>query len=383
MKEASQSAEVPRIMFVYWGRRGALTRFALELGYTIVADENIGASISVSRQNVDFDAYRNLGAALFPVDTFARNIGAVIQSWRIPILRRRFLARLQQNHTHAVVDLMPHVWSPLVAPAVQHAGISYVAIAHDADAHPGDATAVVKRTSDYTLRRADHVITLSHTVADRLVEIGWVPPDKISVLFLPDLRHGASRDQRSERNPGDPIRLLFLGRIMRYKGLSLFLDLVEHLRANGIAVAPGVFGEGSLGSNDARLARMDIEIVNRWLSDQEVGDVLRSYDALVVSHIEASQSGVVAAAFGASLPVIATPVGGLVEQVIEGKTGVVAAAANAPSLAEAVQRLFFTPGLFQQLCHNIKSTRNERSMDRFVRECISTVGGMSRSMLKN
>ena len=361
-------------MFVYWGRRGAMTRFALELGYTIVADENVDASISVSRQNVDFDAYRNFGAALFPVDTFSTNIGAVAQSWRIPILRRRFLARLQQDHTHTVFDLMPHVWSPLVAPAVQHAGISYVALAHDAGAHPGDATAVVKFTSDYTLRRADHVITLSHTVADRLVAINRVPRDKISVLFLPDLHHGASCGQRSERNPGDPIRLLFLGRIMRYKGLSLFLDLVEHLRTNCIAVAPGVFGEGSLGSSDARLARMDVEIVNRWLSDQEMGDVLRSYDALVASHIEASQSAVVAAAFGANLPVIATPVGGLVEQVIDGKTGIVAAAANGPSLAEAVQRLFFTPGLYQQLCHNIESTRNERSMVRFVRECISTVG---------
>lgn len=353
-----------------------MTRFALELGYEIAADENIAASISVSRQNVDFSAYRNLGTVLFPVDTFSRHIGAVAQSWRIPILRRRFLARLKQDHTHTVFDLMPHVWSPLVAPAVQHVGISYVAFVHDADAHPGDATAIVKPASDYTVRHADHVITLSHTVADRLVAVGRVPRDKISVLFLPDSHYAASRGRRSERNPGDPIRLLFLGRIMRYKGLSMFLDLVEHLRANGIAVAPGVFGEGSLGSNDARLARMNIEIVNRWLSDQEVGDVLRSYDALVASHIEASQSGVVAAAFGAGLPIIATPTGGLVEQVIDGKTGIVAVAANAPSLAEAAQRLFFTPGLYQQLCHNIESTRNERSMARFVRECISIAGGI-------
>src|SRR5262249_36459532 len=158
----------------------------------------------------------------------------------------------------------------------------------------------------------------------RLLASGRMHPDRLSTLFHPDLHFAGPHIQRQSPARGTPLRLLFLGRIMPYKGLSLFLDTVARLRAEGIAVCPGGFGEGPIESHAQRMAEMGVTLLNRRLSDQEVGDALLRYDALVASHIEASQSGVVAAALGAGLPCVVTPVGGLIEQIADGETGIVA-----------------------------------------------------------
>jgi glycosyltransferase involved in cell wall biosynthesis len=92
---------------------------------------------------------------------------------------------------------------------------------------------------------------------------------------------------------------------------------------------------------------------------------------MVLSHVEASQSGVAAAALGAGMPVVATPVGGLIEQILDGRTGVVALRADAAALSEALEDLLLNPVLYNSICANIAATRETRSMGRFAKECIA------------
>jgi glycosyltransferase involved in cell wall biosynthesis len=149
------------------------------------------------------------------------------------------------------------------------------------------------------------------------------------------------------------------------------LDALDLLADDGIAVELGVFGEGPLGPNAERLKRLGAEVVNRWLTGRELATILSRFHAVVLSHTEASQSGIAAAAFGAGLPVIATPVGGLMEQIIDGQTGVLALRADAPNLAEAIKRLMLDPTLYRAIRHNIAATRENRSMAHFVKDCAS------------
>ena len=147
--------------------------------------------------------------------------------------------------------------------------------------------------------------------------------------------------------------------------------MVEILRHEGIAVEIGVFGEGALGANAVRLEAMRAEVVNRWLTESEIAAILPRFHALVFPYTEASQSGVAAAAFGAGLPIIATPVGGLVDQVIDGVTGVIARQVDARGLSEAAKRLLFDEAAYRTICDNIASSREQRSMRSFVREIVS------------
>lgn len=366
---ARESAEPARVTFVYWGRKG-LSWLALDVARAAVNIKHVRAAVCVSRQNDRFADFAELGDVLVPVTTFSNNVGACLQAWRIGLLRRQMTAHVRAHQSRAVIELMPHVWSPFVMPAIQALGVRHVTIVHDATPHPGDLRSTAASwLLARAIRRADLVLTLSRHVAADLRRHALVRDDRVHTVFLPN-HQIESNGQRRSRQPDEPLRLLFLGRILPYKGLPLFVGMLEELKRRGLAVAGGVFGEGPLGPSAARLAALDTEIVNRWLTDAEIEQALTRFDAVVLSHTEASQSGVAALALGAGLPVIATPVGGLREQIQDGETGVLAERADPVALADAAIRIIRDPALYSRLCQNIAAQGQERSIHRFVAQCL-------------
>jgi glycosyltransferase involved in cell wall biosynthesis len=247
----------------------------------------------------------------------------------------------------------------------------YVTIIHDAVGHPGDRTGLIMPWLRSEAYLADLVVTLSRAVADKLVELG-VPSERVLPLFHPDLTYGGAPEPR-ERAAGTPLRLLFLGRIMKYKGLPLLIDAVEALQAQRVVVRLGVAGSGDLGPECARLSRLGAEVINRWLGDSEIRPLLARYDALALPHIEASQSGVAATAFRGGLPVVAMPVGGIFEQVIDGERGILAANENTDALAVAIRRLATDAALYNRISTHLCQTAADRSMATFVRAVVASI----------
>lgn len=330
----------------------------------------VQATISVSRQSEEFASFASFGDALFPVDTFRSARGALAGLWGIPRLRRQLAGKIARDRIQAVVTIMPHVWTPFMVGAIRAAGARYVTIIHDAKAHPGDPTAIVNRLLLTEARHADRVVTLSESVRDGLVRAGVAQPERITSLFHPDFAFDASHAPK-RRVQGSPFRLLFLGRILQYKGLGLFVEAAELLRGRGIPVEIGVFGEGSLSPFEERLAALGAEVVNRWLSEDEIADALARYDAVALSYVEASQSGVAAAALGSGLPVVATPIGGLREQIRDGQTGLLAREVSAAHFADAVERLAGDARLYDEIATTLRETAGERSVRRFTEALVA------------
>ena len=359
-----------RVMFLYWGRRG-LTQFTYEIAQAAIADNSLFATISVSRQNESFEKFNLLGPNLFAIDTFSLSIGAIAGSWRIPIIRRQLAKWLLQDRTQIVIELMPHIWSPFIADTIRRAGARYVTIVHDADTHPGDyRTGAVKTILDRAICKADLVFTLSEAVAGRVASLALIPSSKICTLYHPNLTYCSSPIIRTGGS-SKGFRVLFLGRIMPYKGLPILLDAVELLRSENIPIEIGVLGEGPLGLCADRLRDMGAEVVNRWLSDEEIAAALQRFDAVVLPYVEASQSGIAALALGAGLPVVASPVGGLLEQIVDGETGIIAHRTDAAAIASAVKRLATNISLCNNIRHNILKRQGERSMPRFITDCVN------------
>src|SRR6185295_13022072 len=242
----------------------------------------------VSRQSELFGAFTEFGSSLVAVDTFSSNLGALSSSWRIPIVRRRLYDELAARRIEAVIDLMPHVWSPFVTAVIRGAGALYVPIVHDAIAHPGDGTGWANWLIGRSTAGADLVITLSEAVAQELLSSGRVEEPKLRTLFHPDLSYVPAHPGRGLER-GLPKRLLFLGRLMKYKGLSLLLDALEILRNENVSVTLGVFGEGNIDDELPRLHLFGAEVVNRWLASEEIAGVLGRFDAVVLPYLEASQ----------------------------------------------------------------------------------------------
>lgn len=356
-------------MLLYWGRRGALSRFTLELARVATSTAGVQVSVSVSRQNEAFASFAPMGDALFPVDTFSSASGALLGASRLLAVRRALARRLAHDRTDAVVALMPHVWTQLTLDVVRNAGARYVTIVHDAVPHPGEKGRALHRWLLREAEAADHVVTLSRAVAGQLANTSSVPAQRISTSFLPDITY--SHAAPFTRPDGDDFRLLFFGRVLPYKGLERLVAAVEQLQASRRRVSLGVYGEGHLEGLDARLRAVQATVVNRWIGEGEVADIFAQHDAVVLSHAEASQSGVAAAAFGAGVPVVALPVGGLVEQVRHGETGLIAARPDVPALADAIATLVDDPALQRHLRSGIARTRSERSMTRFFDDLLT------------
>lgn len=352
------------VMFLYLGRRG-LSRFTLELAQSIAEIPDMHATFCISRQNEIFSEFAGTGCGVLPVDTFETAGGAFSRGYRVRSLYRNILGELTRQRSAGVVTLMPHVWTPLVAPQIRRHGFRYLTVIHDACRHPGDATGFMNGWALRDALSADPVVTLSRSVARSLAAAGAVPRDRLVTLFHPDLRFDGSAPAHT---PARPFRILFFGRILAYKGLSPLLDALELLRAENIPVKLGVFGEGALGPLRSRLEALDAEVVNRWIADHEVSEIFSRHDAVALPHVECSQSGVAAVALGLGLPLVGCRVGGLTEQIRDGETGVVAGTADASGLAAAIGRLAGDRRLYTAICRHIQKSRWERSMRRFAEQ---------------
>jgi glycosyltransferase involved in cell wall biosynthesis len=143
-------------------------------------------------------------------------------------------------------------------------------------------------------------------------------------------------------------RLLFFGRILPYKGLSLLLEAFIRI-ADRHDLYLTVVGSGNPDSRAARLAAHPrVLLDNRWIPETEVAAIFASADLVVVPYVEASQSGVVATAYGMGIPVVVTPVGGLREQVTGGETGLVAVDTTSGALADAILTLCTDTALYNR-----------------------------------
>jgi glycosyltransferase involved in cell wall biosynthesis len=76
-------------------------------------------------------------------------------------------------------------------------------------------------------------------------------------------------------------------------------------------------------------------------------------------------------ALGAGLPVVASRVGGLAEQVKNGTTGVLADGSDPASLAAAIRRLATDRKLYAAISAHIRRTAWERSMRRFAEQLVA------------
>lgn len=356
---------VRRIALLYWGRRGAFPRLVLDLWRATRDRDDVRFSVYASSSNALIDVYRDeLGPDLNVLKTFESVRGALGGVVRAGALRRDVREVLQGKD--AAVWIIPHVWTPLVAGAIRSVVPMQAAIIHDAHPHPGDVTALATPWINAAALRMDRVFTLSDAVADTLISEGRIAEPRLHRLFHPTFSLGASAPGNAVAHPPDaPLHVLMFGRLAAYKGLPLLVEAADLAARAGVAMRLGVFGEGSLDGMETRLAALGAEVCNRWIDDAEASKVFARYDVVALPYRSASQSGVAAVALGAGLPVVATNVGALAEQVRNGVNGLVTRV-DAADFSAALVRLATDATLRQALAEGAKTYAATYSMAAFV-----------------
>lgn len=171
--------------------------------------------------------------------------------------------------------------------------------------------------------RAKKILVPSRASRAALLEAG-VAAAKVEIL--PNGLEGGEWSARPARTPGQTFVVGFVGELSERKGIDRLPELVEGLEAAGIKnFAFRVIGEGLSSPEFARELKEKFrgrEATVKFLGRREdVKPLLQEIDALwVPSRQEPFGIVLIEAAFS-GLPVVAAPVGGIPEIVIEGQTG--------------------------------------------------------------
>jgi glycosyltransferase involved in cell wall biosynthesis len=234
----------------------------------------------------------------------------------------------------------------------------------------------------FLLEETDHIFAVCEWVRAVLVANG-VPSGKITLsrqgTRTPSTSPAGATTRAASPGPSSPVRLAFLGRIDRVKGINILIDalaLLPHLelRLDVFAVAQGEEGR-QLEKELAAQARSDRRI--RFMPPMAANDVverLRGYDALLVpSQVLETGPLVIYEAFAAGIPVVGSALGGIAELVRNGETGVLVGERSATAWADAIRRLVGEPGLLRKLKAAPKPTRTAMDAARDAAEVYSAL----------
>lgn len=241
-----------------------------------------------------------------------------------------------------------------------------VLTAHNVNAakRDGNDSWLNRKTLAIQYRLSSHLFVHTEKMRAELCADFAVPIDKVSVIpfGLNDTspRTGMTGTQ-ARRNLGlelDELVLLFFGQIAPYKGLHYLIEAfpaIHRQQPNVRLVIAGKVKRGSeeywrslesiltgLGRSERILCRIE------HIPDQDIEIYFKAADALVVPYVQIFQSGVPFLSYSFGLPVLATDVGSLGEEISPGENGFVCKPCDANDLASMIAR-FADSSLYREL----------------------------------
>jgi colanic acid/amylovoran biosynthesis glycosyltransferase len=200
------------------------------------------------------------------------------------------------------------------------------------------------------LKHADGVTTMNTDMRDRLVELGADPATTVVLSMGADVAAIRPLAAAAERRLG---RILFVGRLVEKKGVSVLLEALRLLDGRGYDLR--LVGDGplrpQLTSLSAGLAATFVGVLGREALAAEYGAASIAVFPSVAA-ASGDQDGLPVAlleAMSAGCAVLASDLPGLRDAVVDGESGLLTAPGSAQALATALGRLLGDPALCDQL----------------------------------
>jgi len=332
------------LLLWYWGRRGFPVRLVENLTQELSGRPNVVLSRSLSRQSEGFKTDINPQFPNYYVDTYRGFPSAAVALFRVSRQRSELANFAKQIRAEVVFVPMRHTFGPLVLPALRRQGLRVLLAVHDALPHPGESYPFWQKHFRLDLKGTDGIIVMSHYVANLMSHTYRYPRERMFFMPLPAPRFAVSSQARTFP-AGRPWRMMFFGRIREYKGLELLAQAYAKLQKQ-YPISLEVVGEGHVAALDVLAALPGVTIENRWVPEHEVPLVINRADIVLLPYTEASQSGILATSYALGVPAIATPVGGIPEQVLAGETGLLTTNTSGEALAASIATLISDPDLY-------------------------------------
>lgn len=230
-------------------------------------------------------------------------------------------------NANIVVQIMPSPFDLVVDYLTsKNQFVHLIRMIHDSSPHFGEkwpSQAAVRRR----IKHSTSLITFSNYVLNELRE----SKKEILKINLPKICYFSDSDSVGNDCLAvvglDRPRILFIGRILRYKGLDYLLEVMEERYDWHFIIA----GEGRITNPTSNAI-----VINRWLNNKEFDFLIDNADIIVFPYIDASQSGTIPLSRKKNKLIVVSEVGGIAEQV-EGYQAVFRCKpANKASLLKAI-----------------------------------------------
>jgi D-inositol-3-phosphate glycosyltransferase len=250
----------------------------------------------------------------------------------------------------------------------------------DKDTSPPERLAIEERL----VREADHIVATSTDEVFELVRLGGDPrrttvvPCGVDVsIFRPD---GPVDDRRP-----DVPRVVVVSRMVERKGIGNVIAAMSHLPAAELIVAGGPpRRELPRDPEGARLLRLRndlgledrVEIRGR-IGRHEVPALMRSADVVVCAPWYEPFGMVALEAMACGAPVVASAVGGLIDTVLDGRTGRHVPPRDPEAIAAAVGGLMSDPSRRRRLGRAaVERARTRYGWDRVAESALEVYAGV-------
>lgn len=195
---------------------------------------------------------------------------------------------------------------------------------------------------------ADAVVSLNRELSGELAQIG-VSSARARVIsngvdlraFAPPAAVERAEARRLLGMASDAVTVAFVGRLAHEKGIDVLLDAWRAVEQADQTAQSWLLlaGEGRLGAAYRQRAASELRRVSFLGRLPDVRVLLRAADVVVLPSRSEGLSNAVLEAMAMAVPIVATRIGGLDEQVEDGITGILVPSGSPASLAEALLQL--------------------------------------------
>ena len=185
----------------------------------------------------------------------------------------------------------------------------------------------------------------------------------------------------ASRLPGQPLRIVYVGVLLPYKGAHVLIDALKGIPAHQVHVSFYGAEVASKQTHAERLRQAAAGLSVHWRGTydrSELKAILAEHDVFVIPSIcEETFSLVTREALQAGLPVIAARRGALPEVIQDGRNGLLFEPENAEDLRRCLRRLLDEPALLAQLTPDQFAWRDADAYAREVEQTYEAVLGQS------
>ena len=218
----------------------------------------------------------------------------------------------------------------------------------------------------FSERFVDRFLVVSSVLAQTMIQGHGIPQEKVVKIYngietdyyKPHDQEEGRRRVRQEYSVNDSEVLIgSLGRLVWQKGFEYFIHAMPILIRDLPEAKFLIVGEGPLRQELERQARL-LGIQDRLVFTghrSDIRDIMAAMDVVVIPSLLEGFPMITLEAMAMEKPIVTTSIDGIMEQITDGREGLLIAPKSPPALAQAVKRLVDNPDYARSLGINARA----------------------------